>query len=90
MVIKKIFINIFKKKLTQPVFLLIIFIIGVVSSIKSGARGKMGQRIGFMGKQSTSGGWTHLHFGMYTKDTLSNSWQLEDPYPYPYFWEAII
>lgn len=60
----------------------------VVPSIKSGARVKMGQRIGFMGKQSTSGGWTHLHFGMYTKDTLSNSWQLEDPYPY--LWEAYV
>jgi murein DD-endopeptidase MepM/ murein hydrolase activator NlpD len=57
-------------------------------AIKPGTRIKMGQRIGFMGKQGGSGGWVHLHFGISHKETSTGDWGIEDAYPY--VWEAYI
>jgi len=57
-------------------------------AVKIGANVKMGQRIGFIGKQSTSGGWVHLHFQIVTKYSVSGKWGIEDAYPY--VWEAYV
>jgi len=54
--------------------------------IKLGQRVKMGQKIGMIGKQGTSGGWCHLHFEMKTRENLSGKWSAEGAYPY--LWEA--
>ena len=56
--------------------------------IKPGAKVKMGQRIGYIGKQGSSGGWVHLHFSIRTKECLSGEWGIEDAYPY--VWESYV
>ena len=56
--------------------------------IKPGARVKMGQKIGFIGKQGHSGGWVHLHFEIKNKETSSGNWGTEEAYPYA--WESYI
>jgi len=33
----------------------------ILPAIKPGERVKLGQRIGYIGKQGSSGGWVHLH-----------------------------
>jgi len=57
-------------------------------AIKPGTRVKMGQRIGFMGKQGGSGGWVHLHFGISNKETSTGDWGIEDAYAY--VWESYV
>jgi len=53
-----------------------------------GATVKMGQKIGLMGKQGSSGGWVHLHFQMAYKHPVSGKWAIEEAYPY--VWEAYV
>jgi murein DD-endopeptidase MepM/ murein hydrolase activator NlpD len=55
-------------------------------TIKLGERIKMGQKIGLIGKQGSSGGWVHLHFEIVTKDLPSRKWLTEDAYVYA--WES--
>jgi murein DD-endopeptidase MepM/ murein hydrolase activator NlpD len=57
-------------------------------AIRVGNRIKMGQRIGWMGKQGGSGGWVHLHFEIKTRETASGEWGTEDAYAY--LWEAYV
>ena len=57
-------------------------------AIVPGTKVKMGQRIGFMGKQGGSGGWVHLHFEIKNKETTSGNWGTEDAYPY--MWESYV
>ena len=57
-------------------------------AIKPGAQVKMGQKIGFMGKQGGSGGWVHLHFEIKNRETVSGEWGTEDSYAY--LWESFI
>ncbi len=57
-------------------------------SIKLGERVKMGQKIGMIGKQGTSGGWVHLHFEIKNRENLTGNWYTESAYPY--VWEAYI
>jgi len=57
-------------------------------AIAIGTNVKMGQRIGFIGKQSTSGGWVHLHFQLVTRYPVSDKWGIEDAYPY--VWESYV
>jgi murein DD-endopeptidase MepM/ murein hydrolase activator NlpD len=57
-------------------------------AIKSGEKVKMGQRIGYIGKQGTSGGWVHLHFEIKNRETTSGNWSTEDAYVY--VWESYI
>jgi len=57
-------------------------------AIKPGARVKMGQRIGLMGKQGGSGGWVHLHFDISNKETSTGNWGTEDAYAY--VWESYV
>jgi murein DD-endopeptidase MepM/ murein hydrolase activator NlpD len=56
------------------------------SAIKLGERVKMGQKIGMIGKEGSSGGWVHLHFQIRTKDLPSGEWLTEDAFVYA--WES--
>ncbi len=58
----------------------------ILPEIKSGERVKMGQKIGYIGKQGGSGGWVHLHFEIRTRETPAGEWRIEDAYPY--MWES--
>jgi len=58
----------------------------ILPAIKPGERVKLGQRIGYIGKQGSSGGWVHLHFEIRTKETSGGDWRIEDAYPY--MWES--
>jgi murein DD-endopeptidase MepM/ murein hydrolase activator NlpD len=50
-----------------------------------GAAVKKGRKIGVLGKEGQSGGWSHLHFGIYTK-LPDGSYGATDPYAF--LWEA--
>ncbi len=56
-------------------------------SVKPGKKVKMGQKIGLLGKEGGSGGWTHLHFQIHTK-LSSGKWGTEEGYAY--IWEAYV
>ena len=53
--------------------------------VRPGAKVKMGQKLGVLGKEGGSGGWTHLHFDV-TKRQPSGQWGIEDAYAF--LWEA--
>jgi murein DD-endopeptidase MepM/ murein hydrolase activator NlpD len=53
--------------------------------VKPGARVKMGQKIGLLGKEGASGGWSHLHFEIKSRQP-SGKWGTEDGYAF--LWEA--
>jgi murein DD-endopeptidase MepM/ murein hydrolase activator NlpD len=46
---------------------------------------KRGQKVGVLGKEGGSGGWTHLHFGIVSRQP-SGKWGTEEAYAYA--WEA--
>ncbi len=69
-------------------FLLYAHLDSIDTLINAGDNVKMGQKIGFIGKQSTSGGWVHLHFDIRNRETLSGNWWTEDAYVYA--WDAYI
>lgn len=48
---------------------------------KPGQRVRMGQRIGVLGKEGGSGGWSHLHFDI-TSRQPSGLWGIQDAYAY--------
>ncbi|WP_395716680.1 PKD domain-containing protein [Prosthecobacter sp.] len=54
-------------------------------AIQMGTRVKMGQRIGILGKEGASGGWTHLHFGIKSRQP-SGKWGTQEAYAFA--WEA--
>ncbi len=56
-------------------------------AIKLGSRVTMGQRIGVLGKEGGSGGWTHLHFGIKSKQP-SGKWGTVEAYAFA--WEAYL
>jgi murein DD-endopeptidase MepM/ murein hydrolase activator NlpD len=53
--------------------------------VKPGARVKMGQKIGVLGKEGGSGGWSHLHFDI-TSRQPSGKWGIQEGYAF--LWEA--
>lgn len=53
--------------------------------IKLGERVKMGQKIGVLGKEGASGGWSHLHFGIVSRQP-SGKWGTQEAYAFA--WEA--
>ena len=57
-------------------------------AIQIGSEIKMGQKIGYIGKEGGSGGWVHLHFGLSFKNPVSSKWEVEDPFAY--VWEAYV
>lgn len=54
-------------------------------AITMGSRVKLGQRIGLLGKEGASGGWTHLHFGIKSRQP-SGKWGTQEAYAFA--WEA--
>lgn len=54
-------------------------------AIQMGARVKMGQRIGLLGKEGGSGGWSHLHFGIQSRQP-SGKWGTQEAYAFA--WES--
>ena len=56
-----------------------------IDGIKPGASVQMGQKIGLLGKEGGSGGWSHLHFDI-TSRQPSGQWGIQDAYAYA--WEA--
>lgn len=55
------------------------------AGIQIGQRVKRGQKLGVLGKEGASGGWSHLHFGIVAKQP-SGKWGTEEAYAYA--WEA--
>jgi len=53
--------------------------------VKLGATVKKGQKIGMLGKEGGSGGWTHLHFDISSKQP-SGKWGIQEGYAF--LWEA--
>ena len=56
-------------------------------SIKLGERVKKGRRLGLIGKEGGSGGWTHLHFEIKARQP-SGQWGTEDGYAF--LWQSYI
>jgi murein DD-endopeptidase MepM/ murein hydrolase activator NlpD len=54
-------------------------------AIHSGERVRMGQKIGVLGKEGSSGGWSHLHFDIKSKQP-SGKWGIQEGYAF--LWEA--
>jgi hypothetical protein len=53
--------------------------------VRPGALVKMGQRLGALGKEGDSGGWSHLHYQITTRQP-SGQWGVQDGYAYA--WQA--
>lgn len=53
--------------------------------VKAGDRVAMGQHVGWLGKEGGSGGWSHLHFDINSRQP-SGAYGIQDAYPYA--WEA--
>jgi murein DD-endopeptidase MepM/ murein hydrolase activator NlpD len=53
--------------------------------IRPGVKVQMGQRLGLLGKEGGSGGWTHLHFDIYCRQP-SGKWGCQEAYAFA--WEA--
>ena len=62
-------------------------LVAIEPEIKPGARVKMGQKIGTLGKEGGSGGWTHLHFAIKSVQP-SGKWGTEEGFAY--IWEAFL
>lgn len=56
-------------------------------AMQLGARVKRGQKVGVLGKEGASGGWSHLHFGIVAQQP-SGKWGTEEAYAYA--WEAYV
>jgi murein DD-endopeptidase MepM/ murein hydrolase activator NlpD len=56
-------------------------------AIRPGQRVKMGQTIGKLGKEGSSGGWAHLHFDIKAKQS-SGKWGIQEGYAF--LWEAYV
>jgi hypothetical protein len=55
------------------------------SSVKPGRKVEMGRRIGVLGKEGGSGGWSHLHFDIHCKQP-SGLWGIQNGYAFA--WQA--
>ena len=53
--------------------------------VKPGERVMAGQRIGLLGKEGASGGWSHLHFDIHSRQP-SGKWGIQEGYAF--LWEA--
>jgi hypothetical protein len=56
-------------------------------AIKIGVRVKKGQKIGDLGKEGSSGGWSHLHFAIQSRQP-SGKWGIQAAYAFA--WEAYV
>jgi hypothetical protein len=55
------------------------------SAIRPGAEVRLGQKLGLLGKEGGSGGWSHLHFDI-TSRQPSGMWGIQEGYAF--LWEA--
>src|SRR4029077_1221565 len=56
-------------------------------AIKTGATVALGQKIGVLGKEGDSGGWSHLHFEIVSRQP-SGRWGTQEGYAF--LWEAAL
>ncbi len=56
-------------------------------AIRPGVKVTMGQKLGVLGKEGGSGGWTHLHFDI-TRKQPSGLWGIEEGYAF--IWQAAL
>jgi murein DD-endopeptidase MepM/ murein hydrolase activator NlpD len=56
-------------------------------AVKPGRQVKMGQKIGVLGKEGGSGGWSHLHFDIQSRQP-SGKWGTQESYAF--VWEAYL
>ena len=56
-------------------------------AIRPGERVRMGQKIGVLGKEGSSGGWSHLHFDIKSRQP-SGKWGIQEGYAF--LWEAYL
>jgi murein DD-endopeptidase MepM/ murein hydrolase activator NlpD len=56
-------------------------------AIRPGGRVRMGQKVGVLGKEGSSGGWSHLHFDIKSKQP-SGKWGIQEGYAF--LWEAYL
>lgn len=64
-----------------------IHLLSIDPGIRLGERIRMGQKIGILGKEGLSGGWSHLHFAIYSHQP-SGQWGIEEGYAF--LWEAYL
>ena len=57
----------------------------ILDSVKPGRRVRMGEKIGILGKEGGSGGWSHLHFDITCRQP-SGLWGIQNAYAFA--WEA--
>ena len=57
----------------------------IEGNIQPGVQVKAGQRLGYIGKEGGSGGWTHLHFDIFCRQP-SGKWGCQEAYAF--VWEA--
>ena len=57
----------------------------ILDSVKPGRRLRMGEKIGILGKEGGSGGWSHLHFDIKCRQP-SSLWGIQNAYAFA--WEA--
>jgi murein DD-endopeptidase MepM/ murein hydrolase activator NlpD len=55
--------------------------------VKLGEQIKIGRKIGLMGKEGGSGGWSHLHFDIHSRQP-SGKWGIQEGYAF--LWEAYL
>lgn len=60
---------------------------GIDESIEPGRRVRKGQRVGLLGKEGGSGGWSHLHFEILSRQP-SGKWGTQAGYAF--VWEAYV
>ncbi|MBB5035550.1 PKD domain-containing protein [Prosthecobacter vanneervenii] len=56
-------------------------------AVQPGTRVKMGQRMGLLGKEGASGGWSHLHFGIKSRQP-SGKWGTQEAYAFA--WQSYV
>ena len=59
--------------------------ISIDQAIRPGAKVRMGQPVGVLGKEGGSGGWSHLHFDIFCRQP-SGKWGCQEAYGFA--WEA--
>ena len=62
-------------------------LLAIDPAVVPGARVRLGQKIGVLGKEGGSGGWSHLHFDI-TSRQPSGKWGIQEGYVF--LWEAYL
>ena len=57
------------------------------AAVQPGIRLRQGQKLGLLGKEGSSGGWSHLHFGIKSRQP-SGEWGTEEAYAFA--WQAAL